>query len=306
MEDTATVDIGDRMKAYESLINHTPKIPPYKSFAARLDGHNFSRFTNGFKGPFDNLFKSGMILTMNDLMMKFLPVTGYAHSDEITLVFKSACTKEEYDTKTNKSTHAFDGKVQKLDSLLAGYCSARFNFHITNLVNQHKTEYPQELVDKVNLHEAHFDCRIILFPDDKEHDVVNLLLWRSVMDCHRNAVSTYARHFFGNKKVNGMHSGKMIELMEEEKSFNWEKDVPLFYKHGVYAKKEIYQTEVVIPSGEKVTATRQRIVNKCFKIKFSEKVYEMIMAKNWPDALKNNYGLDVKDLVMKDDGNLSV
>lgn len=295
MEDNTTVALGDRMKGYEALVNHYSKIFPYKPFAVRLDGHTFSKFTNGFKRPFDQLFLKAMVSTMNDLMTKFLPVTGYTHSDEITLVFKSACTKDEFDTKTNKSTHAFDGKVHKLNSLLAGYCSARFNFHITNLVNQHKDEYPQELVSKVNLHEAHFDCRILLFPDDKEHDIVNLLLWRSVMDCHRNAVSSYARHFFGNKRVTGMHSDQMIELLQKEKNFNWEKDVPLCYKHGVFAKKELYESEVVTPKGEKVMAVRQRIINKCFRIAFSEKVYEMIMAKNWPDNVKDNYGLIMED-----------
>jgi len=307
MEDIVVVALGDRMKGYEGLVNQYPKIPPYKPFAVRLDGHTFSKFTTGFKRPFDQLFQTAMISTMNDLMTKFLPVTGYTHSDEITLVFKQACTKEEFETKTNKSTHAFDGKVHKLNSLLAGYCSARFNYHITRLVNQHKDKYTSELVEKINLHEAHFDCRILLFPDEKENDVVNLLLWRSVIDCHRNAVSTYARHLLGHKKVNGLHSGQLIELMEEEKEFNWEKDVPLFYKHGTYAKKELYQTEVIVPkTNEKVMATRQRIVNKCFKINFSEKIYELIMAKNWPDDIKDGYGLDVKDLVMNDDGSLTL
>ena len=304
MEDI--VSLGDRMKGYESLVHQYHKIPPNKPFAVRLDGHTFSKFTTGFKRPFDQLFQTTMISTMNDLMTKFLTVTGYTHSDEITLVFKQTCTKEEFDTKTTKSTHAFDGKVNKLNSLLAGYCSARFNYHITRLVNQHKDEYSSELVEKVNLHEAHFDCRILLFPDDKEIDVVNLLLWRSVIDCHRNAVSTYARHFFGHKRVIGMNSGQLIGMIEEEKEFNWEKDVPVFYKHGTYAKKELYQTEVIVPkTNEKVMATRQRIVNKCFKISFSEKVYEMIMAKNWSDGI-NNYGLEVKDLLMNEDGSLSI
>lgn len=61
MEEIAVVALGDRMKAYEHLIEQYPKIPPYKPFAVRLDGHTFSRFTTGFKKPFDALFQSAMI-----------------------------------------------------------------------------------------------------------------------------------------------------------------------------------------------------------------------------------------------------
>lgn len=305
MEESATLSLGDRMKSYEKFINDYPKIPPYKPFAVRLDGHTFSKFTKGFTKPFDNNFQSAMIMTMNDLMTKFLPVTGYTHSDEITLIFRQACTKEEFDSKTNKSTHLFDGKVQKLNSLLAGYCSARFNYHITKIINR-GYGYPQEFIDKVNSCEAHFDCRIILFPDDKEHEVVNLLFWRSVMDCHRNAVSTYARYFCRNKKIEGMHSDKMIELMKKEKNFDWNNNVPLYYKHGVYAKKELYETNVSVPNGEVIKVTRQRTVNMCFKIQFSEKVLEFIMSKSCPDNMNDNYGLEIKKLIVEDGGIITI
>jgi len=286
IEEKETVTMGDRLKNYEK---ETPIkyliIPPYKSFVMRLDGNSFSRYTVGFMKPFDRRFMSAMILTMNDLIAKFNAVTGYTHSDEITLVFQAMCTKEEFDNNKNKSTHLHNGKSQKLNSLVASYCSVRFNYHICNLIKGTASEkdYNEETLEMINSHVAIFDSRIIVFPDDKEHEVVNLLMWRSVTDCHRNAVSTYGRHYMSPKNMQGLHSGQIIDLLKVNHNFDWEKDVPLYYKHGVYGKRELYKVNVSLPSGEQIDATRKRVVNKCFKIKFSEKMVEQIMAKVWQD-----------------------
>ena len=67
-----------------------------------------------------------MIETSFDLLEKFRPTTAYTHSDEITLIFP-ALTEED---KKNGTTLSFNGRIQKFATLLASYCSIRFNYHI--------------------------------------------------------------------------------------------------------------------------------------------------------------------------------
>ena len=96
------VSLGERMKLYENNCLSTIKIEPFRPFLVRLDGRAFSTFTNGFKKPFDFMFTKAMILTTSDLLIEFNAVTGYSHSDEITLIFKAHCTKNDYQTIKNK------------------------------------------------------------------------------------------------------------------------------------------------------------------------------------------------------------
>jgi len=49
-------DLGDRMKEYESSVKIN--IESDNPFLVRLDGKNFSKFTKGFKKPFDSNFKT--------------------------------------------------------------------------------------------------------------------------------------------------------------------------------------------------------------------------------------------------------
>lgn len=270
--------LDSRMKSYENTYNILC-IEPYKPYVVRLDGNSFSKFTNGFRKPFDDLFQIAMIQTMNNLVEKFSAQTGYTHSDEITLVFNQCCTKEEYDNKTNKSVHSFNGRIIKLCSVMAGYCSARFNDNINNLLESllNKDIYTQKVIQKINSNNACFDARIITFPDDKNYEITNLLVWRSIKDCHRNAVSTYARSYYSQKQLHNKNSTEMIQMLKD-KGLDWN-NVPIYYKHGTYAKKELYTIDD--------NTVRQRITNKCFKIKCTDEYYNLLMSKTWPEISIN-------------------
>lgn len=121
----------------------------------------------GAEGPYDINFIKAMVRTTSDLVVEFGAMTGYTHSDEITLIFDrvekpeedltvetvgesadSDAVAENADAMTLKNTvpqnnkktnnnprqHIFSGRVQKLTTLMAGYCSARFNYHLIGLV----------------------------------------------------------------------------------------------------------------------------------------------------------------------------
>src|SRR3990170_6304782 len=194
---------GQRMKYYEDIC---PKnVPATEPFIARLDGHCFSKFTKGLKKPFDNNFVLAMVLTMNDLIKTYNARTGYCHSDEITLIFDRALKPE--DTIRDK-VHIFNGRTTKINTLLAGYCSARFNYHFISLVNQDKDSYNEHVIEKINNMSAHFDSRILVFYDEeneetksKDWEIINHMIWRSCRDCIRNCISTYGRHICGHRQI---------------------------------------------------------------------------------------------------------
>jgi tRNA(His) guanylyltransferase len=279
------------MKAYEEEYN--PRIPPYCPFVIRLDGKNFSKFTRGFKKPFDRLFVQAMVLTMNDMVEKYNGVTGYCHSDEITLVFNQACTKEEFEAGENTSVHAHDGRVVKLCTVMAGYCSVRFGHHMRQLIEANAESYQELFVSKIHDSQYCFDARPLRIPHDRPEEIVNHMIWRSVHDCHRNAVSTYARDRFGHKKIMGKNSQDMIQMMRED-GLDWEKDVPMYLKHGVYGKKELYEKTTII-DGEEIKSMRQRISNRCFKIEFSEEMVALMTAKNWGEPIGTELDTEIID-----------
>lgn len=292
--------LDERMKSYEEPFNQN--IFPYKPYVVRLDGRAFSKYTIGFKKPFDNLFQCAMINTMNDLVAEFSARTGYTHSDEITLIFPEVCTIEEYNTKTNKSTHLYDGRIMKLCSVMASYCGVKFNFHINRLFNysNNTSHYKEELIKKVKANDACFDCRLIQYPDDKSFEIVNLLIWRSVRDSHRNAVATYGRKYFSQQQLAGKNSDQIITMLKNEINLDWNNDVPIFHKHGVYCKRELYVKEVDV-KGVKQEVIRQKITNKSFIIQYSENIYDLLMMKDWPTDT-STYDTNFVDIVFTSDG----
>ena len=109
------------------------KIEPNEHIIVRLDGHKFSTFTKDFYKPFDNIIGNAMKQVTIDLVLKFNASTGYTQSDEITLFIPF--TERE---------HIFNGRIQKLNSLITSFTTTKFNEYI----QKHK---------KVS---ALFDCRI--------------------------------------------------------------------------------------------------------------------------------------------------
>ena len=260
--------LGDRMKEYEK--NQLQFILPTEPFIVRLDGNSFSKFTKQMKKPFDDNFMKAMCLTTGDLLDKFHPSTIYTHSDEITLIFPPALTKEDINEGVNK-VHLFNGKHSKIISLTSSYCSIRFNHHLIKLMNEHKDDYPSAYIDLINEQQQIFDARILTF-DENPYEIVNHQLWRSIYDCHRNAVSTYADAFYSHKDLTKKNTDDKIRMLEEKGLF-W-KDVPLYYKHGVYCKKYYYMKETA-------NGLVQRTTNKyiCFKIKFNDDFNKLLLSK---------------------------
>ena len=77
--------LAARMKAYEEPLDHV--VDPNLPFIIRLDGHKFSKFTKGFRKPFDVRLHRAMVRSACDVLSELRPTVAYTQSDEITFVF---------------------------------------------------------------------------------------------------------------------------------------------------------------------------------------------------------------------------
>lgn len=303
--------LGDRMKRYENQIDSKITIGPSESYIVRLDGRSFSKFTKKFVKPFDLVFVKAMCMTMQDLVEEFEAQTGYTHSDEITLIFNAKCTEleelEYMELKNNQDlmnlssnklrelpNHMFRGRVQKILSLISSYCSVRFNHHLSNLIEPIKSNYDSRFVELIKSQRQMFDSRIMVFKESIKHEILNHQIWRSIQDCERNAISTYAHTYFGPKKIMNKTCKEMIKMMKDEKNLDWDSQVPTFIKHGVYCKKNMVYKEI---NGQ--TVLRSDYVLKELKINFSQDNLNLIFSKYW-----NLLNTDSGEIIDSSPGNI--
>lgn len=184
-------DFGDRMKGYERTFT-AERLDTSKPVYARLDGRSFSKFTSKMKRPFDAAMSKTMIDTLEYLVKETKANRDYTQSDEISLIW--------YPFTNENSQFMFDGKIQKLASVLAGMCSAKF----VMAFKEHFGEDPHRIPS--------FDCRILNVPDDTEAE--NMLLWR-MKDAFKNAVQSAAHNEFGHKALMGVDTAAKIKMLKD-------------------------------------------------------------------------------------------
>ena len=212
-------EFGDRMKGYErpSTGRYALKGIP---LIARLDGKSFHTFTKGLERPFDPALSRCMAWTMAALVEEYQANVGYTQSDEITLAW--------YQTTSSAASYPYEGRFQKIESLMAAYATAKFNSLLY-------TELPSK-VGKLPI----FDCRAFNVPTLVEG--VNSFLWRQ-QDATKNAISMAAQSMFSHKSLQGMSGSQMQERMWAEKGINFN-DYPPHFKRGIFAVRRKVEREM--------------------------------------------------------------
>lgn len=209
-------NLGDRMKTYE-MIEANRMLIPNLPVVIRLDGKAFHTFTKGLQRPYDKRLTDLMVDTTKFIVNKTNAVIGYTQSDEISLILNK---------ETDGSEIFFNGRIQKLTSVVASMVTAFFNRNL-----------PLSLPEKADKF-AYFDCRVWNVPNEIE--AINAIVWRE-LDATKNAISMAAQHYFSHKELQGKHSGEMQEMLFKQKNINFN-DYPSFFKRGSYIrrlKKEI-------------------------------------------------------------------
>ena len=272
--------LGGRLKGYEA--EYESSIEPKKHIIARIDGHHFSKFTRGFEKPFDEILSKAMEYTTKDLLEEFNAVTAYQQSDEITLVIPSLMTAEKHRGENRPLwKHSYNGRIQKMSSLIAGFTTMKFNKHFEKLTESYGADNSYDdryrfLMNKA--YNAWFDCRIYGVPSDEE--AFNSVLWR-VRDCIKNSKSVYAQTYCSHKQLQGLTGQEQVQYCKEKTGNDWE-EVEDRYKYGILVKRQYYIKEVDanIPGvymPEKVQ--RSEIVSWSQHLVYSDENVKMVMSK---------------------------
>jgi tRNA(His) 5'-end guanylyltransferase len=180
---------------------------------ARLDGRAFHTFTRGLQRPYEPGLSRAMIETARYLVQEMIALVGYTQSDEITLAW--------YEPVDSASAYAFDGRFQKLASVLAGMASARFGKLIAEHVPSKASETP------------HFDCRVWQVPTLAE--ALDVFVWRED-DATKNSITMAALACYSERELDGKGSADKQELLFQ-KGINWN-DYPAFFKRGTYLQRK--------------------------------------------------------------------
>lgn len=203
--------LGDRCKEYE-LAEAGRRAMRGLPLFARLDGRAFHTFTRDLKRPYEEGMSRAMIETTRYLVHEMTALVGYTQSDEITLAW--------FEPSQSVSDYAFDGRFQKLASVLAGMASAKFCQLIRDLL-PHK-------VDAL----PHFDCRVWQVPT--LDDAADVFVWRED-DATKNSISMAAGAHYTDAELLGKSSSAKQELLWQ-KGINWN-DYPAFFKRGTYLQR---------------------------------------------------------------------
>lgn len=219
-------DLGDRMKGYEATEDRRFEagLPIY----ARIDGRGFSRFTRGMARPFDPAMTACMIDAAKALVEKTHARIGYTQSDEISLVWLA---------NEDGAQTFFDGRVQKLCSVLAGLATAAFTAAI--LRSDALASYAERL--------PHFDCRVLALPSTVE--VANMILWRE-MDARKNAVSMAARSVCSAKALHGMNQAEQLATLADA-GIDFEA-YPAAFKRGTFVRRTVFERGLTLAELAKI------------------------------------------------------
>ena len=207
--------LDKEMREYEKALDQVVMSGLY--MIARLDGRGFSKLTAEIlklNKPFDDMFRDWMVEVTESLVKNsgLNIVYAYTQSDEISLLFRLDET-------------AFNRKIRKYNSLLAGLASAKMSMLVRRVVT--------------------FDCRMLALPNlDK---VADYFVWRQE-DCNRNTLNGYCYWTLRNegksaREVTRTLSSKGVAFKNEllfEHGINYN-DVEAWKKRGIgiYFKTEL-------------------------------------------------------------------
>lgn len=202
---------GDRMKMLEQ-VEAGRRLMPLLPICVRIDGKGFSKWTEDLQRPYDIGLSNVMVATTKYLVEETNACIGYTESDEISLIIYSS----NYDSQVY-----FDGKIQKLVSVIASLTTAKFN----ELARTEMENYPNKL--------ATFDARVWNVPTKEE--AANVILWRE-QDATKNSISMAARHYYSHKELYNKNGSEMQEMLFQ-KGVNWN-DYPNFFKRGTFVQRK--------------------------------------------------------------------
>ncbi|KAI9208323.1 tRNAHis guanylyltransferase-domain-containing protein [Polychytrium aggregatum] len=132
-------------------------------------------------------------------------------------------------------THIYNGRVSKICTVVASYCSVRFNFHLSQF---DWSDLDAAVQRRIKSHVAYFDGRIVPCPDDRA--VMEAIFWRSNFDGFRNAVSHVSHFHFHHREIQNKSVVEQLRMLQSQKDVSLFRDFSTQYLFGTWIKKEKY------------------------------------------------------------------
>ncbi len=192
------------MKDYE--VYSSLRVPKNLKVIVRLDGRAFHKLASDLKltKPYDENFYRVMAEVCVNLFKEFSAIFAYTFSDEISLLLDNL---------------PFDGRVEKVNSILAGFTSSSFVLH-------YGADFKKPPA---------FDSRIIPV---NETDILRYFKWRqdeSWINCVNSYGISYLKNMYSNDeandKIKGMKLNEIHELLFQN-GINLN-DVDTYKKRGI-------------------------------------------------------------------------
>lgn len=237
------MSLDTRMKIYENIESER-RFLPLLPICARLDGKCFHQFTKKLNRPYDVHLSTLMESAAKYLLEETQALIGYTQSDEISLIWYS----DDY-----KSQIFFDGRIQKMNSVLTSLLTAFFNNHLTSYLRANTNGT------------ALFDCRVWQVPTQEE--AVNMLIWRE-LDATRNSISMAAHFYYSHSELQGKSSDEQQEMLFQ-KGVNWNEH-PVFFKRGSYFQKQKVLRSFTAEEIDKLPVRHEARKNPDLKIERTE------------------------------------
>jgi len=202
---TTWTALGDLVSAREKSSNG--RVDGSCWISLRLDGSNFSKTVrcmrrNGVleEHGFSDRFAESMQVCLKALMEKFNCQLGYTQSDEMIVFIPPTNV-----IRGERQEHLRGGRVTKLTTLSAGFVTAQFVLHLSQLCLKAGIGI-EGLAETL----PHFDCRLGHY--DSWEEARALLMWRAY-DCSVNGVSDAVYHTPG--------AGKQIQSLGKKEKIDW-------------------------------------------------------------------------------------
>jgi len=197
--------LGDRMKRHEAAYR---QLLPRRTYTVlRVDGRAFHSYLRGAAKPFDHEFMADMDAVAEALCAEISgAVLAYTQSDEISVLVT--------DFASEKTQPWFGGVAAKWLSVSAALATA-------------------VLAERRPAGRALFDARLFTLSDPVE--VANYFLWRQ-RDAVRNAIAMAAQAHFSHRRLHGVDTGAMQDLLWAEAGVNFN-DYPDGCKRGRVAAR---------------------------------------------------------------------
>lgn len=179
---------------------------------ARLDGRAFHTFTQNLQRPFDQRLTHLMVGTTKFLVEETGAMLGYTQSDEISLAW--------FLPEGSESQYMFDGRFQKLCSILAAYATGYFVHNLASMIPEKAGQIPL------------FDCRVWQVP--QLEDAYDAFDWRE-KDAVKNSITMAASAYFSHKQLHGVNGSDKREMLRSVGvEYN---DMPAFFRRGTYVQR---------------------------------------------------------------------